>query len=926
MSARKNGRRIWYGVIVAIAMAGACVPIRGMMPFEILRAQEVDEEIPENIITGVVSWSEDRVIDQEMIVNQGATLTISKGVLLEFDGYGSLVVYGNLRIEGSVEDPVIIQKHNQDDEQGYYSIIARGSGTIRIRNADISGGGSAVNAVPIGYREYPQWIMTADAMWFYTGAVSAIGGGSLDIEGVNFHDNELALFSDALSGSRSVKVWRSKFLGNVFDIVERRGSKSVDARYNWWGRENGPAPCPEVGDGEEELACTGSAYEKILGVVNIFDWAREEDFKDPVFILPGILGSWRWDDSSPLEIDPIFGSFDTLVETLDKNGYTENEDLFLFPYEWHESNTKSALLLKEKIESILAERRWPRVDIVAHSMGGLVAREYIETLGGDGKVDQLVTLGTPQNGSPKSYLMWEGGDLYSENPIDRKIHKKIFTQEAEENGYENIFEYVRRAPIQSLQELLPTYSYLRDKDSGDLRNYPELTPRNPFLERLNSESFLKKLEPVSFTAIIGKSSDNEAIETIRVEDPSIEIMNDPEKVVLWGHGKPDGYESFLGDQGIERGKGDGTVPEVSAKGIPADEVIEIESKHGDLPEKSAKKIVRILRGVDPVADWVPGVPVDSIFIILVFSPIDIQVVSPSGKRIGKDFGRNEIFREIPGAYYTGFNTKSEFLTIPNPELGVYKILTEGTDTGNYRIEASFIREGENGDGEEFTAMLSGVAELGQPKEHVVQLAETGEVIQEKSDETPPTVSIISPESKTYQNTGNISLSFTSSDETSASENIQNEVFFDEEVFTGKARDLSLLALGAHTVRVRATDEAGNHGGASVNFTVETSWESQLKNVAHYSELGYFKHQWSAKTVEGNIQALLLGEKLLREQHVIFEKYPILKTILLRALNRQADALEAFIVGQSGTEIDERAAKRLLEGVRVLRKQFVSVKI
>jgi pimeloyl-ACP methyl ester carboxylesterase len=41
-----------------------------------------------------------------------------------------------------------------------------------------------------------------------------------------------------------------------------------------------------------------------------------------------------------------------------------------------------------------------RVDVVAHSMGGLVARWYVEHGGGAAHVDRLVTCGTPHRGSP----------------------------------------------------------------------------------------------------------------------------------------------------------------------------------------------------------------------------------------------------------------------------------------------------------------------------------------------------------------------------------------------------------------------------------------------------------------------------------------------------------------------------------------------
>ena len=55
-----------------------------------------------------------------------------------------------------------------------------------------------------------------------------------------------------------------------------------------------------------------------------------------------------------------------------------------------------ALRLKREID---AHVQGGRVDLVAHSMGGLVARFYLQRLGGARRVDRLVTLGTPHRGT-----------------------------------------------------------------------------------------------------------------------------------------------------------------------------------------------------------------------------------------------------------------------------------------------------------------------------------------------------------------------------------------------------------------------------------------------------------------------------------------------------------------------------------------------
>jgi len=55
-----------------------------------------------------------------------------------------------------------------------------------------------------------------------------------------------------------------------------------------------------------------------------------------------------------------------------------------------------ALRLKREID---AHVQGGRIDLVAHSMGGLVARFYLQRLGGARRVDRLVTLGTPHRGT-----------------------------------------------------------------------------------------------------------------------------------------------------------------------------------------------------------------------------------------------------------------------------------------------------------------------------------------------------------------------------------------------------------------------------------------------------------------------------------------------------------------------------------------------
>ncbi|WP_415941428.1 esterase/lipase family protein [Streptomyces sp. 067-1] len=59
----------------------------------------------------------------------------------------------------------------------------------------------------------------------------------------------------------------------------------------------------------------------------------------------------------------------------------------------------AAELLGRHVEEICERTGSERVDVVGHSLGGLIARYYVQCLGGDLRVRTLVTLGTPHAGT-----------------------------------------------------------------------------------------------------------------------------------------------------------------------------------------------------------------------------------------------------------------------------------------------------------------------------------------------------------------------------------------------------------------------------------------------------------------------------------------------------------------------------------------------
>ncbi|MEU9251745.1 hypothetical protein AB0D66_07875 [Streptomyces sp. NPDC048270] len=103
---------------------------------------------------------------------------------------------------------------------------------------------------------------------------------------------------------------------------------------------------------------------------------------------------------------PVDGYTDLLVWLERSFSLSPGANLVPFPYDWRLSCRYNAERLRRTVARALErwrasapERADARVVFICHSMGGLVARHYVERLGGHEVTRRLITLGTPHRGS-----------------------------------------------------------------------------------------------------------------------------------------------------------------------------------------------------------------------------------------------------------------------------------------------------------------------------------------------------------------------------------------------------------------------------------------------------------------------------------------------------------------------------------------------
>lgn len=113
---------------------------------------------------------------------------------------------------------------------------------------------------------------------------------------------------------------------------------------------------------------------------------------------------------------------DYLVEEL---GYERGKNFLEFAYDWRQDVRRSARELAQVIEGWAV--RGP-ITLIAHSLGTLVSRYYVEKLGGKSRVERLILIGGPHKGVPKiAANLLTGVDLLPFGLMGKKLTEVIET-------------------------------------------------------------------------------------------------------------------------------------------------------------------------------------------------------------------------------------------------------------------------------------------------------------------------------------------------------------------------------------------------------------------------------------------------------------------------------------------------------------------
>lgn len=398
----------------------------------------------------------------------------------------------------------------------------------------------------------------------------------------------------------------------------------------------------------------------------------------PILLIPGHGGSWNLSALTtgitigPWKKTPFIKVYDNFKNTFLNNGYEENKNYFEFYYDWrkkiNKENSEEDLAgdLKNYIDNTVLKDKPPgtKIDMVGHSMGGLLARAYVQEYGKD-KVDKVVTVGSPHEGAVKAYNAWEGGEVDDKFnwgsvafQILLQIHKKNFQTNMD----------VVRNIAPSTKDLMPIFNFLKNEQNQEI-NAQTMVQKNDWLNNLKN-SLSADVKSIMATIYgIENNPDEDTVEWLKVKPPDW-LDNILGK---WQDGKP--FDKEFTSQG------DLTVLKKSAAIPEASLSPEVDGSHIDIIESSTgiQTILNSLNlnSISPIAT-ISSLIRNPSLVFFLHCPAQIKVIAPNNEEIGYQSSSS-----LSGAVYS---PEDKLIVIPNAQTGEYKIIITADGDGEYHLE------------------------------------------------------------------------------------------------------------------------------------------------------------------------------------------------------------------------------------------------
>lgn len=642
----------------------------------------------------------------------------------------------------SVSNINIVSTSVQPDFISDLRIVAPSDAVSNLDNVTINGGyvgldisrGTNVNAshIAISGAYYAGIIVADNAIFNLSDSIIKNNSIGIDILQGSF-ESFVPIFTQ---NTNQLSFKRVSVVGNKtgasIDTLYSTDNPPYNLKNIWWGDASGPY--------NSTTNSTGLGDEILDSRINFIPWLKIDPSlpqKTPVLIVPGVLGteiSKQNDDGSltklwldiahnltdltdnfmdPLQFNDdltpsdtslvlgdvikkietslgftIFDYSDGLINEFKNVGYEENQDVFTFPYDWRYGvNEDTVNSLKQKISDILDETGADKVDVVAHSTGGLIVKKYVMENPTSNNIDKAVFVGVPNTGSPKAIKTLLQGDNFGNYFLSDSEMQKI----------------ARNLPV--VYDLAPSAQYYNTKGSFVHRmiqsgffisSSTDLTfdDMDSFLindHNFNSQAWnnSKNLHTSDFDNYDMRNAGVDIYAIDGCKGGTIGKVNELQSKDIFGNN----LYKYLAPQEVP---GDGTVPLESATNLPindSNKFYALSGDHGNMLSVDGirQQIVNITTSTSNVSIIKPNVITQDIskcglngHAISIYSPLSIDITDANGNHSGLSSDGVSIENNILNADYEIMDDH-KFVYLPYDDGQQYIIKIAGTGNGVFTL-------------------------------------------------------------------------------------------------------------------------------------------------------------------------------------------------------------------------------------------------